>query len=517
MFLKQTVEDILAHIEADTEIIIVADGSWPLEPIPDNPRITMVHHLSPIGQRAATNEAAKLSTAKYIMKVDAHCAFDQGFDRKLMEDCQHDWTVIPRMYNLHAFDWVCSCGHRLYQGPTPEKCEKCGGQMTREIVWKPRLNRRSDFYRFDRELHFQYWGAFENRPEAKADIAPTMSCLGAAWFMERTRYWELDGMDEAHGSWGQMGTELACKSWLSGGQMVTNKKTWFAHMFRTQGGDFSFPYPITGTDIGRARKHSQDLWRNNKWKKAKYDLNWLIQKFSPVPDWNEPKKGIVYYTCNVHKPEIDEAARQQLTKAKGNIELVAVSLNKELDFGDQRITMTGEKSPIQMHKQVLAGLEKSTAEIVFLCESDVLYHPSHFDFVPPRKDVFYYNEHTYKVNYDTRQTVFYYTKQVSGCCAYRELLLEFFRKRIEIIERDGFNRHYEPGQKSTNAGIFPESKGGAYGSARYMSEFPNVDIRHDNNISRSKWRPEDFRDPNACQGWKEVTEIPGWGDPKGVI
>jgi len=39
---------------------------------------------------------------------------------------------------------------------------------------------------------------------------------------------ELEGLDERHGFWGQFGTEISCKSWLSGGRQVVNKKTWFA-------------------------------------------------------------------------------------------------------------------------------------------------------------------------------------------------------------------------------------------------------------------------------------------------
>ena len=62
-----------------------------------------------------------------MMKCDAHCAFDQGFDVKMLDDMQPDWTMVPMMYNLHVFDWVCQeCGHRQYQGPTPDSCEECG-------------------------------------------------------------------------------------------------------------------------------------------------------------------------------------------------------------------------------------------------------------------------------------------------------------------------------------------------------------------------------------------------------
>lgn len=287
-FLKNTIDDVLLNSRGDTEIIVVLDGAWPVEPIPVHPKVTVVYKSHSVGQRAAVNEAARLSQARYIMKLDAHCSVDEGFDVKLMADCKRDWTVIPRMFNLHVFDWVClCCGHRTYQGGKPEKCERCNyPEFTMGMIWQPRLNRRTDFARFDNTLHFRYWRAYERRPESAGEIADVMCFVGACFFMERERYWELGGLDERHGSWGQMGVEISCKSWLSGGRMVVNKKTWFAHLFRTQPG-FGFPYEIHHSDQERAREYSRDLWMNNKWEKAIYPLSWLVDKFAPVPDWHE--------------------------------------------------------------------------------------------------------------------------------------------------------------------------------------------------------------------------------------
>lgn len=288
VFLAKTVSDILEHREGETEVIVIADGAWPEPVLPDHPRVHLVYHGEAVGQRAGTNEAARLSNAKFIMKVDAHCSFEQGFDVKLMKDCEYDWTVVPRMYNLHAFDWKCrGCGLRVYQSPVPEKCSECSSTgLEKEMVWLPRLRHRSDFMRFDMNMKFQYWRKYEKRKEAKKEIADQMCALGACWMMHRDRYWELGGLDEGHGSWGQMGVEVACKSWLSGGRQVVNKKTWFAHMFRTNTG-FTFPYPISHQQQERARKYSRNIWLNDLWPKATRKLSWLLDKFSPVPDWHE--------------------------------------------------------------------------------------------------------------------------------------------------------------------------------------------------------------------------------------
>jgi len=297
IFLAKTIENILENIEADTEVIAICDGYWPDPTIPDHPRVHIVHHTQSIGQRAATNEGVRISQAKFIMKADAHCAFGKGFDRILMEDYQHGWTMIPMMWNLHAFDWKCkACGNQTYQGVKPQSCAKCGAtDFEMVIIWNPKGNKVTVSWRFDKDMHFQYWRKHRKRPECQGDLIETMSCIGACFMMSRRRFRRLGGMDEAHGSWGQFGTELACKSWLSGGKMITSKKTWFGHMFRT--GNFkgafetgTFPYHISGEAQEHAKQYSRDLWLNDKWPKATRPLSWLVDHFKPVPDWHEGAK-----------------------------------------------------------------------------------------------------------------------------------------------------------------------------------------------------------------------------------
>jgi hypothetical protein len=296
VFLKNTVEDVLTHAEADTDVIAVCDGAWPTPPLVDHPKVTLVHHAS-IGQRAAVNEAARLSTATYVMKLDAHCALDQGFDRKLIEpyergELAREDTTIPRLYNLHAFDWQCrACGDRIYQGAKPSACGKCKSPegFERVMVWKPRWHRKTDFNRFDANLQYQYWQGVDKRPASQGELADMMTALGACFFMRRDRFWELGGMDEEHGSWGQFGVEVALKSWLSGGRHVVNKRTWYSHMFRTHGGpEWGFPYPMSNSQVETARKHSRAMWYQNAWPRQVRPLDWLVERFEPVPGWHQP-------------------------------------------------------------------------------------------------------------------------------------------------------------------------------------------------------------------------------------
>lgn len=298
MFLSRTIEDILSNIEADTEVIAVLDGEWADPPIPQNDRVNIIYVPESIGQRAATNMAAKLSKAKYMMKCDAHCSFDKGFDIKMLEAFKKtgdNVTMVPIMRNLWAFDWKCyHCGWKKYQGPTPQKCGQCGksNRIKRKMLWIGKEKPQSKSYCFDSEPHFQYFNDYTKRAEYIKDLeetglTETMSLQGSCWMLPRDKYWELNICDEKFGSWGSQGIEVSCKTWLSGGRVLVNHKTWYAHMFRTQGGDFSFPYPISNKDQAKARNFAKDLFFGNKWDKQIHPLPWLVEKFWPVRGWTE--------------------------------------------------------------------------------------------------------------------------------------------------------------------------------------------------------------------------------------
>ena len=296
-WLYKTVEDILANIEAETEIIVGLDGQWANPPVVDDPRVTIYYAGESLGQRAMTNQLARLSKAKYVIKTDAHCAFDKGFDRKMLEAFKQtgdNVTMVCTLRNLHVFDWVCkSCGERRYQGQSGV-CTKCGGETFKDIKWIGKPSPQSNYYRFDTTLHFQYWKAYEKR--FKENFGESFSLQGSFFMLTREKFWELEISEETFGSWGQQGTEVACKTWLSGGRVVVNRNTWYSHLFRTQGGDFGFPYHLGGRQVESARKYSRELFMENTWKKQIKPLSWLIEKFKPIPDWHdESGKKVLEY------------------------------------------------------------------------------------------------------------------------------------------------------------------------------------------------------------------------------
>jgi hypothetical protein len=252
--------------------------------------VTLVYHPVSVGQRAVTNEAAHLARAKYVMKLDAHCSVAQGFDKIMLADMQDDWTMVPTMRNLWAFDWVCNkCSKHTYQGPTPVKCAECDNTLvfSREMKWIAKNNPQSNSYTFDPTPHFQYFREFNKRPEGKGDITPTMSLQGSCFLMTKRHYFDLNVCDEEFGSWGSQGIEVAVKTWLSGGQVMVNHKTYYAHMFRTQGGDFGFPYPMSGKQVDFAKSRARDIFFTGKFDKAIHPMSWLVERFWPIPFWTD--------------------------------------------------------------------------------------------------------------------------------------------------------------------------------------------------------------------------------------
>jgi glycosyltransferase involved in cell wall biosynthesis len=546
--LQKTIDDLSENIRGDTEIIAVLDGYLPDPPLKSNPRLTIIYNPESKGQRAATNQGAKLAKGKYLMKVDAHCAFDKGFDVKMMADMQPDWTLIPQMKNLHAFDWICPDGHRRYQGPSgpcqwkfngkewvyseskfnTDSDKVCGKPTKKDVVWIVKHNPTSETYRFDKTLHFQYWKDLSKRQTG--DLIETLSIQGSCFMCTREKYFELDLCSEDFNSWGQQGVEVACKTWLSGGRLMVTKKTWYAHMFRTQGGDFGFPYHNPESKIQENRELSRKLFQYDTWPKATRKFQWLLDKFKP-PEWDETK-GAIFYTDNCLDEKIAKPVRDRLLKISQDkkINITSSSL-KRMDFGVSNVHFpTMKRGYLALFKQILGALEKSTDNIVFFTEHDVLYHPSHFDFIPPDKETFYYNTNVWRVRLsDGHSLRTKDCKQLSGLCGYRDALVTHFRERFEMAEQkykelvksDGdlteFNRWirfcgFEP---MTHNRIQWKN---TFKCGSWESEVANLDLKHGINATGERWRKDQYRNQKWIEGWTEAeNEIPGWGNIKPII
>jgi len=517
-FLGRTIEDLLANTGPRTEIITVIDGPLPNPPLKAHPRVTLIYHSNMIGQRAATNEGVRISKAKYVMKIDAHCAVDKDFDTKMLRLMEDDVTMIPVMRNLHVFDWVCDKGHRRYQGDSGP-CEECGGATHKEVVWIPKKNPQSIAFRFDTDMHFQYWNDLGRKQSG--DLTETMSIQGSCFMATREKYLELDLCSEEFHGWGQQGVEVACKTWLSGGRVLVNRTTWYAHMFRTKSGDFGFPYPNPHSHVVENREKSKELFMRDKWPGATQKFQWLIDKFNP-PGWKPESmtKGIIYYTDSELDEKIARPVREQLqtiSKEKG-IPITSSSL-KKLDFGQKNVRFPSlKRGYLTMFKQIVGALENCKADIVYFCEHDVLYHPSHFDFTPTDTKTFYYNQNVWMLRLPDGHGLHYDVNQLSGLCVFRDTAIVHFRERYEMAkaEFERLNDETEFNRFVRNMGFEPMTHNrvkweNQFKYETWKSSLPNVDIKHGANATGQRWRKDQYRNQQLLINWIEGEEIPGWG------
>lgn len=293
-WLNETIEDLLKNKRDATQIIIGLDGQWPTKPIPNHPDVSIYFTPESIGQRAITKQCARLSRAKYIIKCDAHCAFDEGFDTKMLQAFEvagDNTVIIPVMRNLHVFNLKCPDGHTRYQSPDGP-CTQCGKPTEKDVVWISKERPESTSYCFDSEPHFQYFREYTRRPEyiemkEKTGLTETMSIQGSFFMMTRKKYFNLDIDDDNFGSWGGQGIAVACAVWLSGGRVLVNHKTWYSHCFRTQGGSFGFPYELSGREVEKTKQNVRDKFWNKQHPKQIYPVKWLIEKFAPVKGWSQ--------------------------------------------------------------------------------------------------------------------------------------------------------------------------------------------------------------------------------------
>lgn len=216
-------------------------------------------------------------------------------------------------------------------------------------------------------------------------------------------------------------------------------------------------------------------------------------------------KGIIYYTHNELKTNGRDKlflVVQDLIKESG-LPIVSCSL-KPIDFGNN-VVLDAEKGPVTMYRQILLALESSKEKYVFFCEHDVLYHKSHFDFTPERDDTFYYNTNVWRWHFQKDKVItFDGLVSVSGICVNREFAVQFYKNRLKYIYDNGFDKIETFGNPhwARDMGYEP----GKHGEVRveyWKSDFPNIDVRHQKNMTPDKITVGSFR--RKPKNWQEST------------
>lgn len=279
-YLQKTVDSLLNTAKEAVEVIVVFDGIWPDPMLKDDKRVRVIHQgtiHNNYGMRAAINAGMSIAKGEYVMKLDEHCMVDEGWDVKLKEDCENNWVVVPRRYRLDAENWKILDDGRApvdymyiaypYEVPYDRRCGLYGGGIDKQRT--------------------------HDRKEILLD--ETMSMQGSCYFMKK-KYWDelIHPLDDVnYGTFNHEAQEIHLKVQLSGGKLMVNKKTWYAHYHKgTKGKGYGFSreqYKKHESDKEKARRYAIDYWLTTK--DYTHDFPWLIEHFNP-PGWERWQERI---------------------------------------------------------------------------------------------------------------------------------------------------------------------------------------------------------------------------------
>ena len=267
-YLQKTVSDILSKATGEIEVLALLDEN-PQELKP-HPRLRILKKKGKPGLRSAINQAVDAAKGRYIMKTDAHCMFAEGFDEVLKADCDDNWVVIPRRHSLIPETWEIN-----YERPIID------------YEFMPFPYRKLTSVRFGGK----WWERAEARKELLLD--EEMAFQGSCWFTTKKHLQNIGGyhIDTSTGDEFVLESEeLANKTWLSGGKVMVNKKTWYAHMHK---GSMGRGYFLNVKHMKKQRVFHIDYWMHDRWPKAARKMEWLVDLFWPIPtwpeDWQDPK------------------------------------------------------------------------------------------------------------------------------------------------------------------------------------------------------------------------------------
>jgi len=269
-YLNRTIDSLLANCVGHIEIIPVID-CYPLdEPIRNDPRVKPIYLQKNLGMRGAINNGLAAATGDYIMKMDAHCAIGIGYDTALTEDCREEWLMIPRRYSLNETEWTPDHSHWVkdYHYLTFPGLSDPAYGFAFQVATYPVLRVN------------------------KVGVDDTMTFQGSCWLAHRRFFMDRVGPlnDKFYGTFSQEQQEIGLKYWLGGGAVKTTNKCWYGHLFKT------------GKHYAKAffsRRHKKDVaaisgnewatrhWMNNEEPAMIRPFSWLVEKFSPLPGWEE--------------------------------------------------------------------------------------------------------------------------------------------------------------------------------------------------------------------------------------
>ena len=137
---------------------------------------------------------------------------------------------------------------------------------------------------------------------------------------------------------------------------------------------------------------------------------------------------VIYYTSNRECEEFESRVRDNILKVCSGLPIISVS-QKPIDFGQNIVIGDVGTSGFNMFRQVQIACHAATTRFVISAESDCLYPPDYFQFVPPRDDKCYRNTNLYVM---PQHRAFFWRKE-EGATHAQIINRIFYLDRLEVL------------------------------------------------------------------------------------
>ena len=215
--LQKTIDSLLSNSELadELEIIAVLDGYWQV--LKNDRRLRIFHLGRNRGMRGAINAGVDIARGEYIMRVDEHQIFGEGYDRILTSQCKDNWIVTPRRYTLDVEKWEV-----MKEIPPVDFA----------ILKIINMGECKDFEDHEgKDKRIRKFSGVRRPGDDSQKIQESMAMQGSCWLMKRSWWDKVIGelQTEGYGPLYQDSHEMVFKTWKAGGKLMVNKNTWHAH------------------------------------------------------------------------------------------------------------------------------------------------------------------------------------------------------------------------------------------------------------------------------------------------
>lgn len=206
---------------------------------------------------------------------------------------------------------------------------------------------------------------------------------------------------------------------------------------------------------------------------------------------------IIYYSSNREDEKFESRIRQNILNVCDGLPIISVT-HKPIDFGNNIVVGDVGASGFNMFRQVQIACRAATTKYVISAESDCLYPPDYFKFVPPKDDMCYRNSNLYVM--PQHRTFFW--KKPGGATHAQAINREFYLARLDYLFQGAPEWSVEefnfPRERHRQVDIFEERQ-----IEHYESENPVVQIKTSQSMRH-----------HTTSDRIDTYELPYWGTGK---